>query len=184
MALSQGSIMRQRSHYRTVSYGTLVAILPVIVGKRRDRFLSKIGEPSGPKGCREWQGGQMPAGYGLVQGSIAYQGYTFLAHRVSWALAHDCEPGELVIRHWCDNPPCCEWRHLRSGTDLDNVRDMIERGRLNPHGPGVDTIARSAAIRMRFQDRMRVDVIAATLGRHRSTISRWLAWHLEQLKAS
>lgn len=30
----------------------------------------------------------------------------------------------------CDNPPCCNPRHLYAGTPLDNVVDKVERGRL------------------------------------------------------
>lgn len=35
----------------------------------------------------------------------------------------------IVIRHTCDNPLCCNPRHLIPGTQADNVRDMVERGR-------------------------------------------------------
>jgi hypothetical protein len=38
-------------------------------------------------------------------------------------------PKGMVIRHKCDNPACCNIEHLEIGTPLDNVNDMIERGR-------------------------------------------------------
>lgn len=34
-----------------------------------------------------------------------------------------------VVRHICDNARCIEPTHLRSGTQIDNVADMDERGR-------------------------------------------------------
>jgi hypothetical protein len=34
-----------------------------------------------------------------------------------------------VVRHSCDNPPCCNPAHLLSGTTLENNRDTFERGR-------------------------------------------------------
>lgn len=44
-------------------------------------------------------------------------------------LANGQDPGGLVIRHKCDNPPCCNPAHLEIGTRADNNRDMYERGR-------------------------------------------------------
>ncbi len=37
-------------------------------------------------------------------------------------------PG-MQINHCCDNPPCENVEHLYEGTQRDNVRDMIQRGR-------------------------------------------------------
>lgn len=44
-------------------------------------------------------------------------------------LANGQYPGDLLIRHRCDNPPCCNPAHLEVGTHADNNRDMVERGR-------------------------------------------------------
>ena len=38
-------------------------------------------------------------------------------------------PKGMVIRHKCDNSYCCNINHLEIGTQLDNVRDMINRNR-------------------------------------------------------
>lgn len=37
-----------------------------------------------------------------------------------------------VVRHSCDNSRCIEPTHLILGTQADNVRDMLERGRGSP----------------------------------------------------
>jgi hypothetical protein len=169
-------IMRQRSHYPTISYGELREILPIIVDERRERFEARIGPPSGIEGCCEWLGGSRTrAGYGLVQGSIDYHGYSFLAHRVAWALAHNAEPNNLIIRHSCDNPACCRWDHLLSGTMLDNYEARKPQGKGRP----VDETGRAEAIRLRFEERRFIRQIALRLRRHPATIIRWLAWHVK-----
>lgn len=38
-------------------------------------------------------------------------------------------PKGMEIRHKCDNSSCCNVEHLEIGTHLDNINDMIIRGR-------------------------------------------------------
>lgn len=57
------------------------------------------------------------------------------AHRVAYTISHGFIPAGLVVRHRCDNPPCCNPAHLTIGSVRDNVRDRDERGRHVPsHG--------------------------------------------------
>jgi hypothetical protein len=51
------------------------------------------------------------------------------AHRVVWEQAHGPIPCGLQVLHKCDNPPCCRVDHLFLGSDLDNMRDKIAKGR-------------------------------------------------------
>ena len=46
-------------------------------------------------------------------------------------MAHGYVPE--VVRHACDNPPCCNPLHLLGGTHADNVADKVRRGRV-PRG--------------------------------------------------
>ncbi len=88
------------------------------------RFLSRISDHLEPNGCRLWLGPFNRDGYGRI-----FDGETTTAHRVAYKLAHGEIPAGLMVLHSCDNPPCINADHLRLGTALDNVADMVTRGR-------------------------------------------------------
>lgn len=66
---------------------------------------------------------------------IRYNGKHERLFRVIYMQKHGDIPKGMVIRHKCDHPYCCNIEHLEIGTRLDNVRDMIERGRDVYHEP-------------------------------------------------
>lgn len=80
-----------------------------------------------PSGCREWDLGRNRGGYG--QSSFRRKGVG--AHRLSYAAFNGVVKQGLYVLHRCDNPPCINPKHLFLGTDLDNVRDMLKKGRDN-----------------------------------------------------
>lgn len=176
---------KDRTDYPAVRYGELLDILPVMTPKRRARFEAKVDRSAGPEACHPWQGAPGPSGYGLVQGADDYRGFSFLAHRVAWAIEHEQEPGAAVIRHSCDNPPCCNARHLLDGTQKDNAADMVARGRAKGGGKGRFGAAanaarytqsqRNEAIRLRYDERMPFAGISRALGVHRSTLYHWFS---------
>jgi hypothetical protein len=75
--------------------------------------------------CWIWKGYRHPFGYG----NIRVGGVTKLTHRVSYELHTGPIPDGLHVLHRCDNPPCCNPDHLYVGTNDDNTRDRITRGR-------------------------------------------------------
>lgn len=76
-------------------------------------------------GCWLWIG-SVNGGYGV----ISIHGKRHRAHRLSWECHHrrDIPPG-LVIRHMCHTPMCVNPEHLETGTQQQNVDDMIRAHR-------------------------------------------------------
>lgn len=79
----------------------------------------------GPGACRTWIGGQTH-GYGAIR----INGRSVAAHAALYRATYGATEKGIVIRHSCDNPLCVAISHLLPGTQADNVRDMVERGRL------------------------------------------------------
>ena len=84
----------------------------------------------GPDECWEWQGYRKPFGHG----TFFFNGKMDGAHRISWSLANgpiqERDDGqEVCVCHHCDNPPCCNPKHLFLGTHADNNRDRDRKGR-------------------------------------------------------
>ena len=81
---------------------------------------------AGPEECWEWARGRGGTGYG----GFYWKGLTHTAHRIAFMLAYGSmpEPPNFVL-HRCDNPACCNPRHLYPGTKKQNSRDMVDRGR-------------------------------------------------------
>src|SRR5690242_6357246 len=75
--------------------------------------------------CWEWNGARSARGYGKKK--IMFRDYT--THRLAYAWANGPIPAGMLVMHTCDNPPCCNPRHLRLGTHLDNQRDKAAKGR-------------------------------------------------------
>lgn len=102
-----------------------------------ERFWSKV-DKNGPmcerlgSRCWVWTESTTKAGYGRFWVNDT----TELAHRVAWEFDNNTKlptfsglkTGVLVL-HGCDNPPCCNPKHLRAGSHSDNMVDMTARQR-------------------------------------------------------
>jgi hypothetical protein len=87
------------------------------------RFWENVDRSGGSDGCWPWTGLRTKRGYGRF-----FRRREERAHRVAYELtfgATDCE----ALRHICDNPTCCNPRHLLPGTHAENRMDCVEKGR-------------------------------------------------------
>jgi hypothetical protein len=88
--------------------------------------LFRCMKENGETGCWEWSGGLCKDGYGQMR----FDSKNVLVHRLAaWCWKNFDLDSSLKILHTCDNPPCFKPSHLFEGTDLDNKRDCIAKGR-------------------------------------------------------
>lgn len=76
-------------------------------------------------GCWLWEGARQPYGYG----AFGARAKNYSAHRWQWERHHGpLQPGQVVM-HLCDTPECVRPDHLAAGTQAENIRDKMEKGR-------------------------------------------------------
>src|SRR3990167_3892348 len=96
-----------------------------MMGRRLPPFEdSYMPEPN--TGCWLWTGATRYDGYGTRpwRGKTSAQ-----AHRIAWEVFRGPIPDGLQVLHRCDVRCCVNPDHLFLGTQLDNMRDMIQKGR-------------------------------------------------------
>jgi hypothetical protein len=100
--------------------------------KRVIAFWQNVDQSAGPEACWPWTGSRKDSGYGR----LCFDRHQQNAHRVAYQLATGHDPGDLIVCHSCDNPPCCNPAHLWVGTHGDNARDKVAKGRWNGNRGG------------------------------------------------
>lgn len=90
----------------------------------KERFWSYV-DRRGQEECWPWIAGKFTNGYGQFRAGKR----KVKAHRCAYELTNGHIEDGLRVLHRCDNPPCCNPQHLFKGTDLDNVRDCVLKGR-------------------------------------------------------
>jgi hypothetical protein len=88
--------------------------------------------------CWNWTAGKQG-----TYGAFRIEGKYYKAHRVVYAIArgHIALEGPLSqydkthVLHTCDNPLCCNPKHLYLGDIWDNMRDKVMRNRQARTGP-------------------------------------------------
>lgn len=83
-------------------------------------------------GSLEWTKQKDKDGYGRLK----YMKKDIRVHRFMLEMKLNKELGsDIVTRHTCNNPPCCNPEHLLEGSSIDNINDKIKSGRcIGPRG--------------------------------------------------
>jgi len=98
-----------------------------------NRFLSNLPKEHINE-CWNWKGTINSNGYGVLS-EYGRKGKKRYAHRVSWEFHNKRSIPSVdgyhgsVIMHTCDNRKCVNPKHLVLGTQSENVRDMVKKGR-------------------------------------------------------
>lgn len=101
---------------------------PELSDKDKKRFWDKV-EIRGENECWEWVASKR-GGYGQFGLNYTPVG----AHRISYVLDRNKGiPVNRVVMHLCDNRSCVNPKHLKIGTQKDNMVDCSEKGRSFRH---------------------------------------------------
>lgn len=139
------------------------------------RFHKRV-EPDLNGGCWLWSGATNSSGYGHLKAG----GRATLAHRMSFEIHCGAIPAGAGVCHRCDVPACVNPAHLFLGSQLDNVRDMIAKGRAR-HAKGEQN-GRASNFLETPDGRMTLAEAAARAGINRYTVSFRLkaGWPVEK----
>lgn len=103
--------------------------------QRKRLFFNKIDISDGPDACHPWLGCTDKDGYGKV----TFESKDYRATHIAWFYATGSMPEKgAVFCHSCDNPICCNVRHLFIGTHKSNAEDRTLKGR-GTRGESVNT---------------------------------------------
>lgn len=82
-----------------------------------------------PNACWEWQGGRRKEGYGAFSMWTGERVIGCPASRIAYQLVYGFLESSVHVLHRCDNPPCCNPRHLFPGNNRINMIDCVLKRR-------------------------------------------------------
>jgi len=88
------------------------------------KFMWSRIKKNGPNDCWIWLGGSR-SGYGRM----VINGHYYEITRIIFKIYYKKNPGKLFVLHRCDNPSCCNPKHLFLGTIQDNNVDRKNKNR-------------------------------------------------------
>ncbi len=112
------------------------------------------------------------SGYIIVQ----YKGKGARLHRVLYEkYVSEISAENPFILHRCDNPKCCNPKHLMAGTQADNIKDMVSKNRqakgLLKHNSKLGPV-NIIKIRQLYKEGLTQERISKLFGVNQSRVSR------------
>lgn len=91
-----------------------------------ERFWIKVDKKKEDE-CWNWTASKNQEGYGQFK----IDDKMVKSHRFVYELLNGKIEDDLFVLHTCDNPACCNPKHLYLGTQQDNMSDMVNKKRSN-----------------------------------------------------
>ena len=114
--------------------------------------------------CWPWLGAVGSLGYGRTRSTVILGREETYAHRVAYTLATGTVAQHSVC-HSCDNPRCCNPKHLWHGTHQQNMADCARKGRAARNNRPQKLTAKSVkAIRLAYTQGQKTRDIAKKYG--------------------
>ena len=123
-----GAILKAKSSMRCRSCASRKLWRDGILHSRDNKEIMRVVRANvrqSKSGCYEWQGQVNSMGYPRM----SVQGRLMLLHRYIFQRTTGIDPIGKCVCHHCDNPRCLNPKHLFLGTQSDNMRDMVKKGR-------------------------------------------------------
>lgn len=130
----------------------------------RTRFWNKVKKTDG---CWLWLAARSANGYGCITETIGGKRVVYVASRVAYELTNGPIGKGLLVLHKCDTPLCVKPDHLFLGTQLENVKDSMSKGRHT----GMDQQA-VRDMRARYDQGVSCRTLAKEYGVHRRTVEK------------
>lgn len=94
-------------------------------------FWNKVVITADDNKCWEFQGCKSKLGYGKIGINNHGKTINIPAHQFAWQYPNYIIPKGMEICHSCDNPSCCNPKHLFLATHFENMQDRDNKGRKN-----------------------------------------------------
>ncbi|MGH7851153.1 MAG: HNH endonuclease signature motif containing protein [Thermodesulfobacteriota bacterium] len=91
-----------------------------------EKLWSRVDKSGGPNACWPWTA---KARHVFGYGCLSINNKLEASHRVAYTIAYGDIPEGAHVLHTCDNPPCCNPKHLFLGDNVVNMKDMYKKDR-------------------------------------------------------